>query len=94
MLLIAAKEPGRDETAAPIEPRLVHSGKAPDGTARWRRLTRTRRMAELTPFLRAPVVDDADLAINQKGSDNNEVRPRFSGRNNGAASSQSGRTYR
>src|SRR5260221_713339 len=45
----------------------------------WRCLIRTRRMAELTPFLRAPVVDDADLAINQKSSDNNEVRPRFSG---------------
>jgi len=32
--------------------------------------------------------------INQKSSDNNEVRPRFSGRDNGVASSQSGRTYR
>ena len=48
----------------------------------WRCLIRTRRMAELTPFLRAPVVDDADPAINQKNSDNNEVRPRFSGRDN------------
>jgi hypothetical protein len=42
----------------------------------------------------ALVVDDADLAINQKSSDNNEVRPRFSGRDNGVASSRSGRTYR
>jgi len=43
-------------------------------------LIRTRRMAELTPFLRAPLLDEADLAINEKSSDNNEVRPRFSGR--------------
>jgi hypothetical protein len=40
------------------------------------------------------VPPDADLAINQKSSDNNEVRPRFSGRDNGVASSRSGRTYR
>ena len=50
-------------------------------------------LAELTLFLRAPVVGHGDLAINQKGSDNNEVRPRFSGRDNAVASSQLGRTY-
>ena len=34
------------------------------------------------------------MASMPKSSDNNEVRPRFSGRDNGVASSQSGRTYR
>src|SRR6516225_8654526 len=34
----------------------------------WRCLIRMRRMAELTPLLRAPVVGNADLAINQKSS--------------------------
>src|SRR6266704_2649826 len=45
----------------------------------WRCLIRTRRMAELTPFLRAPVVDDADLAINQKSSDKTKFDHDFPG---------------
>jgi hypothetical protein len=41
-----------------------------------------------------PGADGRQCSKKQPQSDNNEVRPRFSGRDNGVASSQSGRTYR
>src|SRR5215475_11905026 len=89
----------RCQIAEPQNPadRASLSWKLPERMLRrlrgWRRLIRTRRMAELTAIPSRSSSRPADLAINHKRSDNNEVRPRFSRRDNAVASSQSGRTY-